>query len=74
MIFNDTTVVLAADAPVTGGPTVNRILRSLIGDPPTALEASSKTTAPYVIPPSYFSRTSNAGFVWDDQHHETEHQ
>jgi hypothetical protein len=61
-------------APLTGGPTVNRILHSLIGDPPTALETASKTTAPYVIPAVLFQPHIQRRLCWNDHHHETEHQ
>jgi hypothetical protein len=61
-------------APLTGGPTVNRILHSLIGDPPTALETASKTTAPYVIPAGLFQPHIQRRLCWNDHHHETEHQ
>ena len=57
MIFNDTIVVSG------GRRTAWPVPRQRTDRGSHGAEAASKTTAPYVIPRSYFSRTSNAGFV-----------
>jgi hypothetical protein len=53
---------------------VTRILHSLIGDPPTALEAASKTTAPYVIPAVLFQPHIERRLCWNDHHYAAEDQ
>ena len=69
MIFNDTIVVPAADAPPGAVPR-----QRTDGGPPTALVAASKTTAPYVIPAVLFQPHIQRRLCWNDHHHDTEHQ
>lgn len=67
MRFNDTTPVCGGRRTACSAP-ANRLRL------PTALPAGSNTAAPYVIPAVLINDRSNAGSIWDDHHHETEHQ